>query len=295
MTTKKWLSIFRSASRSSGAPAPAARPVPVPADRTCFHITHGKAGSQWMRGILQDLFGGAVVHPEYGSRQIWEKPIRPGGVYACFNLGEREFSVLTLPAEARSFVLIRDLRDTLVSAYFSFRYSHETAVDQIAYYRWLLNRLNTEDGLLFLAETWLQQPAWIQRSWLRGEGNVFRIEDCWQDSGVKLEKIFRECWGLEIPRSALDEAISRRSFAKLSGGRSPGQEDTHSHYRKGVAGDWRQHFTPRLADRIAEKYGDLLVIGGYEPDRKWAEEFAASRSGKGREAPKEAVIAPTHR
>jgi len=32
----------------------------------------------------------------------------------------------------------------------------------------------------------------------------------------------------------------------ISGGRKPGQEDLNSHFRKGIAGDWRDQFTPRI-------------------------------------------------
>jgi hypothetical protein len=67
----------------------------------------------------------------------------------------------------------------------------------------------------------------------------------------------------------MEDVTARHSFEKLSGGREPGQEDVKSHYRKGVHGDWRNHFTPAITRRFKALYGDLLVVGGYEKDASW--------------------------
>jgi hypothetical protein len=36
-----------------------------------------------------------------------------------------------------------------------------------------------------------------------------------------------------------------------------------------VAGDWRNHFTDRLARQFKDRFGELLVQTGYEPDGHW--------------------------
>ena len=48
-----------------------------------------------------------------------------------------------------------------------------------------------------------------------------------------------------------------------------GEESTESFFRKGVAGDWRNHFTPELKALYKERVGDLLVELGYEADLSW--------------------------
>lgn len=53
----------------------------------------------------------------------------------------------------------------------------------------------------------------------------------------------------------------RHSFATLSGGRPPGQEDVHSHYRKGIPGEWQKYFTPELAGRFESLFGEVLLMG----------------------------------
>jgi len=52
-------------------------------------------------------------------------------------------------------------------------------------------------------------------------------------------------------------------------GRRPGQEDIHAHQRKGIAGDWRNHFTTRVKEVFKQRYGHVLIATGYEPDLNW--------------------------
>jgi hypothetical protein len=58
-------------------------------------------------------------------------------------------------------------------------------------------------------------------------------------------------------------------YEKKTSGRAPGTEDPRSHYRKGVAGDWRNYFQPEHKQRFKELYGDILVRLQYEPNGSW--------------------------
>jgi hypothetical protein len=46
-------------------------------------------------------------------------------------------------------------------------------------------------------------------------------------------------------------------------GRSNGGEDVKSHFRKGAAGDWVNHFTPALQAAFEARYGWLGPRLGY--------------------------------
>ena len=50
--------------------------------------------------------------------------------------------------------------------------------------------------------------------------------------------------------------------------------------RKGVAGDWRNHFTPEAAHVFDSIAGELLVESGYEPDRSWVERVGETPAAK---------------
>ena len=73
-----------------------------------------------------------------------------------------------------------------------------------------------------------------------------------------------------ITAEALLGILYRNSFKVLAGGRSPGQTNEKSHYRKGVAGDWRNYFGPKHIDVFKERFGDLLIQLGYETDTSWS-------------------------
>jgi hypothetical protein len=65
------------------------------------------------------------------------------------------------------------------------------------------------------------------------------------------------------------QCVEAASFDKLSKGRKPGEEDSSSFYRKGVAGDWKNYFTGRDKKIFKEEAGDLLIRLGYEEDYDW--------------------------
>lgn len=76
----------------------------------------------------------------------------------------------------------------------------------------------------------------------------------------------------------LDEAIALGSFElQTNGQRQRGDEANMVHYedgvqtscRKGVPGDWRNHFSPRVKDRVKELIGEDLCTLGYERDLQW--------------------------
>jgi hypothetical protein len=60
-------------------------------------------------------------------------------------------------------------------------------------------------------------------------------------------------------------ALDRFSFERLAGGRAKGEEDQGSHYRRGVAGDWRNHLTEAHLAAFRERFGDLTGRLGYQP------------------------------
>ena len=72
-----------------------------------------------------------------------------------------------------------------------------------------------------------------------------------------------------LPIDTLQHILDAHRFDRLTGGRAKGEENVHSHYRKGTPGDWRNHFTPALAARFKEEWGTLLVHLGYESDLSW--------------------------
>ena len=86
-----------------------------------------------------------------------------------------------------------------------------------------------------------------------------------------LDRVWRH--GLQTRRlqvEDLQDMVERHSFARKTGGRARGVEDVHNHYRKGVVGDWRNHFQPLHVEYFKRHYNDVLLKLGYETDPHWS-------------------------
>jgi hypothetical protein len=96
----------------------------------------------------------------------------------------------------------------------------------------------------------------------------------WNQRGRRFMPGRMPIFPMRFPREHLSHAtlrhvLDRMSFERLSGGRKKGQENVKSHYRKGQAGDWRNHFNAAHVAAFKEKYNDLLIQTGYESDANW--------------------------
>ena len=99
-----------------------------------------------------------------------------------------------------------------------------------------------------------------------GQLITVRYEDMLADQGEVLARVLQHI-GAESSRSRIETCTAASSFQSMSGGRKRGEEVSHAHIRKGVAGDWKQHFTPEDARQFDAIAGDLLIKLGYETNR----------------------------
>jgi hypothetical protein len=239
-------------------------------DPTVFHVTHVKAGSQWVLRILQQLAPHRVVQPKIRIGHFFDEPIRRGMIYPTLYLNHERFHSVTLPPDGRRFVIIRDLRDTLVSLYFSRKVSHPLITPQHVEYRRTLGELSIEEGLLHTLREGFDTIARVQQSWLDAGEPLFRYEDLLENDLELFDSLLIRHCGLRVSRRQLEQAVLANRFERLSGGRPRGQEDVTAHERKGIAGDWRNHFTPRLRREFDDRFGRLLEATGYtSPGDGW--------------------------
>jgi len=122
--------------------------------------------------------------------------------------------------------------------------------------------------MLQVLDDWLPQLAAIQRSWLGGPDDILKYEDMLQSDDEILERVLLGHCRLPVSRERLREVLVANKFEARSG-RKRGQEDVTSHERKGIAGDWKNHFTDKIAKTFKERFGELLVATGYETDWRW--------------------------
>lgn len=242
---------------------------------TIFHFTHWKAGSQWVRGVFEAACPGRVVEALPRNAHVLEAPLKRGAIYSPVYMRRQVFEsseASRASAQVRLFVM-RDLRDALVSWYFSLCVSHQDIPGtMISSLREALRSRSFEEGMLYLvrgdgAFTGLGGHAAIQTSWLNGADLLVRYEDLIEDEMRWFGEILARC-GIEMAGDRLEEVVRSQSFESLSG-RKRGEEDVGAHQRKGVRGDWKNHFTPAIADAVKERFGSVLIETGYERDLSW--------------------------
>ena len=107
-------------------------------------------------------------------------------------------------------------------------------------------------------ETWKNRTGYVDTSY----------EAMRQDPRREMKKILQYLLAHDIDDVKLDSCISKFSFENVTG-RNPGEEDVYSFVRKGIVGDWKNHFTREAREIFNYHAGQTLVDLGYEPDRAW--------------------------
>lgn len=90
---------------------------------------------------------------------------------------------------------------------------------------------------------------------------------------AEMMRVLRDA-GLKISESECCAIVRNNSFNRLSGGRKKGQENSGSFFRKGVAGDWKNHFGEKEIECFKNEHDGawnrLLMSLGYEQGENWS-------------------------
>jgi hypothetical protein len=166
-------------------------------------------------------------------------------------------------------ILHRDLRDVAISYHF---YVHNTP--------WhpehrLHHHKSVQEGLAVFSKRML--PAYIDwvRSWKKNSNPAnslqLRYEDMLVDPIAGMTKV-ATLFELDNSIETISKIVESHSFKKMSGGRDSGDSSNSAFARKGVAGDWKNHFTPELRIQYGELLADFLIETDYESDDAWITE-----------------------
>jgi hypothetical protein len=101
--------------------------------------------------------------------------------------------------------------------------------------------------------------------------HVVRFEDLLTDTTGTITKAIAFLSGETPDQDRIQKTVVATSFESRTG-RRRGEEDLRApSARKGIAGDWRNHFSPEAARLFDELAGENLIELGYESDHSWVE------------------------
>lgn len=164
---------------------------------------------------------------------------------------------------SRSAFIARDPRDIFISFYYSIRHSHSLN-PSIDYLRRQYNDLDELDGLWKTIELFEDNVAPSLRFWAQYHNQyhkVFYYEDMLKNYEGFFSSLF-DFLNFKTSPATIKKALDEINFYTLSG-RKSGVENTLSHYRKGVSGDWKNKFPEGLKEEFMQRYGDICIQLGY--------------------------------
>ena len=234
-----------------------------------YHCAVRKTASQWIKAIFSDpvVYRHSGLLPYDPRPYKWRhpQPFPPGRVISSLFLSHKKFTTIPKPDRYRTFFVLRDPRDVVVSSYFSARSSH-TPMGDVPQVRKVLQEKPMKEGLLYVISHLCEKGTFrALRSWATApEADAVRLvryEDLTGErQAQEMDQLLRHC-GIILPPAELTDLLSRYSFSRMRSDR-PGPE-TVSHYRKGKPGDWRNHFDDDVYDAFNTATGDLVTLLGY--------------------------------
>lgn len=162
--------------------------------------------------------------------------------------------------EAKFVFICRDGRDIAVSGWYHLKRQHgEDMADPLPAYAKRIAEIWRSDYEKAVAFSERYPDDCIQ----------VRYEDLHREPVPELARVFNFL-GLDSLTELVIKCVQACHFDKLAGGRERGQENLQSHFRKGIIGDWRNHFDHDTWTIFDAEAGALLEKLGYQ--REWDEQ-----------------------
>lgn len=158
--------------------------------------------------------------------------------------------------ESRFVYVVRDVRDVIVSGwFFNLNVNPSQTLEKYS---------SIHDYAIHVSASWRRQVSeQLSTRLILGERfHELRYEDIVENPFAALRGIF-EHLSVDSSEQVIARVADATRFKRFSGGRDEGDENRQSFYRKGVVGDWRNHFTDETEAIVRSECGALLKSLGY--------------------------------
>lgn len=240
-----------------------------------YHCCSQKTASQWFKAVFYDLtfykYTRLNVLPfsQLGNPNefTFNEPFAKNAIVTHLFIGYSSYLSIPKPEKYKTFFVLRDPRDIVVSWYFSTKNSH-APIGKLSERRKELQNLSLSEGLKYTIDilekgTFESQRAWMQASKEQQDIKIFRYEDLAHSHQSFLIQLF-DYLDIVIPNKEFTALCERHKYESYSKGRNQGSENINAHYRKGIAGDWENYFDHSTTVYFKEVAKDLLEVLEYQ-------------------------------
>ena len=210
-----------------------------------------KSGVTWLLHLICDLLEGQHQDTDQMEPLTYNHPITSDWIVRKNHYPHWNAATPYLKNKAVIFTQ-RDPRDVVVSAMF---------------YR---KQADLELAIEVMIKS--DYVGWVE-SWLKpGELKVKQLittsyEALHFQPEIELANIISELTGDPPTSERIEQALNRQSFQNMVG-----QLGGDRHFmRRGIVGDWRNHFNQELAEWFNEHFGEFMIRQGYVDNLEWWE------------------------
>ncbi len=221
------------------------------------------SGSSAMDPILREILAKRWYYitpfgPE-GSQYIDQVPYEP--LYHWSHSSTQTFNSFLGRSDCKFIYLHRDLRDVSVS------WAHDMLHNNI------VPGKNLEELIEIAYRGNLRAPCVEALRWINSKSLIIRFDEIKADTASTARRIFDYIGIDDLSEGEINAVVDKYSFERIAG-RKRGEEGAivRSGYmhRKGISGEWRNHFDREMIQEFKDLYGEALVRLGYESDAHWA-------------------------